>query len=249
MASAAFFEMTATTINTGVTGTLAAVADLSAGDRWAMRGLLERHFNGVTPVGFEADLAGKNWALLLHGPGGLVGFSTMAVYESAAGGEVATVVCSGDTIVDPSAWGSAALPREWIAAVGRLRARYPHGPLQWLLLTSGFRTYRLLSTFWQDFHPRFDRPTPAEVRRRMDGLAVERFGAAYRDGVVRFDRPQVLRPALAGIPASRRADPHVAFFAGRNPGHGDGDELVCLCELAEGNLTRAGRRVVRGAGA
>ncbi len=238
--------MSATTITTGVAGTLAAVADLSAGDSAAMQRLLGRHFDGVTPAGFDADLAGKNWVLLLHDGSELVGFSTLAVYESVAAGTVVTVVCSGDTIVDPSAWGSAALPREWIGAVNRLRERYPNGPLLWLLLTSGFRTYRLLSTFWQDFHPRFDGPTPADVQRTMDALAAERFGAACHDGVVRFDRPQVLRAGLAGIPAARMADPHVAFFDRRNPGHGRGDELVCLCELAESNLTRAGRRVVRG---
>ena len=39
-------------------------------------------------------------------------------------------------------------------------------------------------------------------------------------------------------------DPHVAFFLKRNPGHGDGDELVCLTELSDDNLTRAGRRMV-----
>jgi hypothetical protein len=31
----------------------------------------------------------------------------------------------------------------------------------------------------------------------------------------------------------------------RNPGHADGDELVCLAELSDANLTAAGRRMVR----
>jgi hypothetical protein len=44
-------------------------------------------------------------------------------------------------------------------------------------------------------------------------------------------------------------DPHVACFAARNPGHARGDELACLCELTESNLTRAGRRMVFGADA
>jgi hypothetical protein len=58
-----------------------------------------------------------------------------------------------------------------------------------------------------------------------------------------------LRPHLAGIPAARLDDPHVAFFARVNPGHVRGDELACLCELADSNLTRAGRRMVFGPGA
>jgi len=32
----------------------------------------------------------------------------------------------------------------------------------------------------------------------------------------------------------------------RNPGHADGDELVCFADLGDGNLTGAGVRMVRG---
>jgi hypothetical protein len=37
----------------------------------------------------------------------------------------------------------------------------------------------------------------------------------------------------------------VGFFLARNPGWREGDELVCLTEIAEGNLTPAGRRLWR----
>lgn len=224
--------------------------DLSPAARQEMLALLARHFEGVSRDQFEQDLAEKNVALMLRDVRGkLTGFSTMLIYETRLDGAPISVVCSGDTIVDPSAWSSAALPREWIAAVNRLRLSYPNGPYYWLLITSGFRTYRLLSTFWQDFYPRFDTPAAPAAHRLLDAVARERFGDAYDDvaGVVRLSRPQVLRPHLAGIPAERGADPHVAFFARRNPNHEAGDELACLCELSEANLTRAGRRMVFGA--
>ncbi len=67
-----------------------------------------------------------------------------------------------------------------------------------------------------------------------------------RTGVVRFTRPQVLRDHLRGISNERLRNPHVAFFAQRNPGHGNGDELVCITELGPGNLTPAGRRMANG---
>jgi hypothetical protein len=35
----------------------------------------------------------------------------------------------------------------------------------------------------------------------------------------------------------------VAFFLEKNPGHGQGDELVCLAEVSPTNLTRAGLRL------
>jgi hypothetical protein len=48
---------------------------------------------------------------------------------------------------------------------------------------------------------------------------------------------------LDELPSGRLADPHIAFFLERNPGWKEGDELVCLTEIAEENLTRAGRRM------
>jgi hypothetical protein len=124
------------------------------------------------------------------------------------------------------------------------RRDYPRGRYYWLLLTSGFRTYRFLPVFWREFFPSRDRPTPGAMQELIDQLARERFGDAYDParGIVRFPRPQRLRPALAALPAGRVADPHVAFFLTRNPGHGD--ELVCVTELTEANLTAAGRRMV-----
>ena len=247
------------TASSTITGTLVGRDQLAGNDRRQMFTLLERHFAGVTREQFDRDLAEKNWVLLLHRAGGdgerggddaLVGFSTLLVYETQVAGAPISVVCSGDTIVDPAAWGSPALPREWIAAVNRLREQYPNGAYYWLLITSGFRTYRLLSTFWQRFHPRHDAPATPAQQALLDALAAERFGDRYdpTTGIVRFRSPQVLKLHLAGVPPERMNDLHVAFFTRRNPGHAAGDELACLCELAESNLTRAGRRMVFGPG-
>jgi hypothetical protein len=219
---------------------------LEDGTREAMYRLLTGHFEGVTQERFEADLEEKTWVLLLEDGGELRGFSTLLLYETDLSGEgLCTVVYSGDTIVHPAAWGSAALPRCWIAAVRRLREEHPHGRLWWLLLTSGFRTYRLLPVFWKDFWPRCNAPTPPDVRARIDTLARERFGDLYKDGVVRFPEPQKLREDLAEVPPGRLRDPHVACFLEKNPGWREGDELVCLTEIAEPNLTAAGRRMWR----
>ncbi len=209
-----------------------------------MLSLLGSHFHGVTPERFAADLVEKSWVLLLEDEGGLRGFSTLAIYETAGpDGEPLTVVYSGDTIMEKGAWTSTALPKSWIAAVRALRERHPRGRLIWLLLTSGFRTYRFLPVFWRDFWPRHSDAIPEEVQELRDHLARERFGNLYDGGVVRFSEPQVLREGLDEVPEGRLRDPHVAFFLKANPGWSQGDELVCVTELAEGNLTRAGRRM------
>lgn len=207
--------------------------------------LLTRHFEGVTRLQFECDLAEKNWVILLTCGMRLVGFSTLLAYETSLDQAPVSVVYSGDTIVAPEAWGTMTLPRAWIGAVNQLRAHLPRGPYYWLLLTSGFRTYRFLPVFWREFYPRFDGPTPPEQRRLLDQLARQRFGSQYepQSGIVRFTQPQRLRAGLNRIPPGRITNPHVAFFAARNSGHAQGDELACLTELSPENLTAAGRRM------
>jgi hypothetical protein len=213
-----------------------------------MLALLTSSFAGVDRDTFQRDLAEKSCVVLLEDAAGVLrGFSTFLMYSTRAGGRRLTVVCSGDTIVEPSAWGSPALPKAWIRAVHDLRRGFPPGNLYWLLLTSGFRTYRFLSVFCRRFYPHYNGATPPAHQALLDELCRERFGPLYdRDaGLVRFSRPQVLREGLLHVPAGRQSDPHVRFFLERNPGYLVGDELVSLASLAEDNLTGAARRMMR----
>ncbi|MGB3298366.1 MAG: hypothetical protein WBA76_08860 [Phormidesmis sp.] len=220
--------------------------ELCKADRAEMHGLLNCHFEGATSAVFDTDLSLKNWVLLLKDEHqGLKGFSTMLMYDVAFEGDTITVVYSGDTITDPSAWSSSGLSQAWVKAVNDLRVHYQGSKLYWLLISSGFRTYRFLPTFWQTFYPRHDQPMPDKTSRLMQFLCCRQFGEWYDEetGIVRFPSPQKLRGHLEGIPAERLRNPHVKFFAQQNPNAGQGDELVCLTEIAAENLTRAGRRM------
>ena len=196
-------------------------------EREAMFALMQEFFLGVCRGQFENDLAEKSHVILLEDAGVVRGFSTLLVRDG--------VVHSGDTIVHRDAWGSSALARTWLETIRELKPEY------WLLITSGFRTYRFLPVFWKEFWPRHDSPTSPAL---LDELARQRFGNQYRAGIVRFAQPQVLRNGLKEIPSGRLADPHIQFFAQNNPGHAAGDELVCLCPLTAANQTPAGRRLV-----
>ena len=227
-------------------GHLVRRADLTRSDREAMFRLLSAHFEGVEPSMFDRDLDEKNWVLLFTDAGVLKGFSTLLAYDTRHHGERVSVVYSGDTIMHPDGWKTSTLPRSWIAAVRCLRENFLRGTrLYWLLLTSGFRTYRLLPVFWREFYPRYDAATPAAAADLLSTLASQRFGPCYdRDGgIVRFPAPQMLNATLQEVPGGRLADPHVTFFLERNPGWPRGDELVCLTEIAFENLTPAGRRM------
>jgi hypothetical protein len=221
-------------------------ASIPQEDRDEMFALLARHFEGVSRAQFDRDLEAKNWVIAIRQEERLVGFTTLLVRGSRFEGEPITAIYSGDTIVAPEAWGTPALARAWIAGVNRIRAEEPARRCFWLLLTSGFRTYRFLPVFWREFFPCFDRPTPSTMQRLADQLAREGYGELVdaSRGLVRFPQPQRLRGALAGVPEGRAVNPHIAFFLARNPGHAEGDELVCLTEISEANLTAAGRRMV-----
>ena len=234
---------------------LVAVPRLTPVDRASMYRLLDRHFEGVTERRFQLDLEDKNWALLMERKEGrpevrrdLAGFTTLRFDRAVETheGDPIDVITSGDTIVAPDAWSSSNLAPSWIAAV---RSLAESRRLFWQLIVSGWRTYRFLPVFWRRFVPRYDQDNSdttdgsVELLRR---LARARFGSAFDEaaGVVRFPQPQRLRGDLAGIPETRRRSAHVDFFARTNPGHAEGDELVCLTEICDQNLTPAGRRMV-----
>ena len=220
-------------------------AELEASATAELRELLERHFSGVTHRGFADDLADKSHVVRLYDETRLVGFSTLAYSTVMWQGRSLAIIRSGDTIVDPSAWSAVGLAPAWISAVRALHAQRPE-PLYWLLICSSVRTYRFLEVFWQHFIPSVSGPD-LELESLRDQLAQAMYGAEFHssDGVVRLIRPQVLRQHLQDLPDHVRRSPGAQLFFALNPGHADGDELVCLCALSDENLTAAGRRMVR----
>lgn len=229
------------------TASAAPRASLSAAERDELFAMLCAHFEGVTREQFVRDLEDKDWVLRVRREDRLVGFTTVKAYRATCEGRELNVIYSGDTIMDPEGWGSPVLARAWIAMVHQIMGDRRSEPWYWLLLSSGFRTYRFLPVFWREFYPRHDAETPPDAARLLAELARGRFGEAFDEsaGVVRFDHPQQLRAGLAEVPDGRRVDPHIAFFLERNPGHAAGDELVCLADLGDANLTAAGQRMVR----
>jgi hypothetical protein len=198
---------------------------------------------------FQQDLSNKNWVILLRDTeaGSIQGFSTLAFYTSMIKGDEIGVVYSGDTIIRPAFWGSPELPRTWIKTVLEIGVELPD-PLYWLLISSGYKTYRFLTVFYKEFYPRYDQPTPPEIQALIHHLAHERFGSEYDPqlGIVRFSCGATpLREGVSVATERRMKDPHVAFFVNKNKGYAEGDELVCLAQVHPENFTPAGIRMIR----
>ena len=236
-------------MTTSLIGAALPRSDLTDHDIQKMFDLLQDYYESCTPEIFQRDLSNKNWVIVLRDQEtkSIQGFSTLAFYESLVEGKRIGVVYSGDTIIRPAYWGTSELPRVWIKTVLKIGEGLPK-PLYWLLISSGYKTYRFLTVFFKEYYPRYDRPTPPEIQQIIHHLAGERFGADYYPelGIVRFSKGATpLREGVAEITERRLKDPHVAFFVARNPGHAQGDELVCLTRLHQDNFTAAGRRMTR----
>ena len=226
-----------------------ACTDLLPEDIHSMFSVFNESFEGARLDIFQRDLSGKNWVILLRDgeSGELQGFSTLALYETTFDGKPISVVYSGDTIIRPAYWGTPELPRSWIRTVLEKSAEMPQ-PLYWLLISSGYKTYRFLTVFYKEFYPCYQRSTPPETQALMDCLATQRFGVDYHPelGVVRFTQGATpLRSGVSEVTEERLRDPHIAFYIEHNPGHIHGDELVCLARIDRDNLTAAGRRMIR----
>jgi hypothetical protein len=229
------------------------VARLEPATRDAMWRLYAEHYERVDRARFDADLDVKRDVILLHAAdgGALEGFSTLDVSTPAIDGQPVVVVFSGDTIISARFRGQTALQRAFFAYVMEVALAHPGRAVWWHLISKGFKTYLLLSRNFAEYWPRFDRPTPPEVERLLAALGRARFGAAFdaARGLVRFTPPGPrLRAGVAPLEAVALQAPDVAFFAARNPGHADGDELQCVgrldLALARFYLARMARRAL-----
>jgi hypothetical protein len=128
----------------------------------------------------------------------------------------------------------------------RTRLRFPFRPVYWFFDTFSYKSYLLLPRNFREYWPRFDRQTPERERALMNQLATQFYGEAWRpaQGIVARSGRKRLRPETAPID-EKLATPEVDFFVRANPGHAEGDMLVCLCPLKATNWLSVGVRALR----
>ncbi len=67
-----------------------------------------------------------------------------AIIAATMMGHPIRVAYSGDTVIDPANWSAGSVAAAWFRVVSELRSKHPDEPLYWLLISSGYRTYRYL---------------------------------------------------------------------------------------------------------
>ncbi len=195
--------------------------------------LFDSLYLGADRTRFEDDLAGKQLIILLRDrvDESLRGFSTVHVGEVAYGRRRARLVYSGDTAIHPAYWGQKCLQRAFAMVLLREKLRYPARPLVWFLISKGYKTYLLLIHHFPKSLPRVDRGAQPRLQQTLQQVACDRFGDAFNaiTGVISYETPRErVRHDVAPIHRPLLNDPHIAFFAARNPRYEQGDELACL---------------------
>jgi hypothetical protein len=234
------------TIQSETLGRVLPIDQLTERMRDEMFALLETYFLDADQKVFERDLLGKERVIVLESRDGhVVGFSTQVTRTVATDTGDAFVVYSGDTIIDVAHRGSIALVQlgtKTIVGSGRASGL----PAYWMVLSSGFRTYRFMPLIFRDYFPRPAGCANADLPGKAAGFASAFFGDAFdaTTGIVRVEGASTLRPELADDEETARRDKHGCFFVEVNPGHALGDELVCCASLDESNLSRAAQRML-----
>ena len=210
-----------------------------------MAELMSLTYGGTNIDKVRRDLAEKQFILLLYGEGGEIeGFSTIQLFDSIFRGTPVKIVYSGDTVIQEESRGQTVLMHDWWQFTCTIQQQFSGMEVYWMLISKGWRTYKLIPLFYKEYYPRPDRETPPDFQAFMDELGNRKYPGEYRDGLIIPSEPDFLKNAATDVPERRRNDPDVQFFIAKNPGFGRGDELLCVTRLAPDNLTKTGRRVL-----
>lgn len=236
-------------LNSRLNGKIVSVYDLSCSERDRMFDLMSENYDGVRRETFEMDLTEKSDVILLEDNeiSELKGFSTLVVLEELVRGAATRALFSGDTIIDKAYWGDTELEHHWGRYAFSLIDKNPDVPLFWFLMSKGYKTYRFLPVFFNEFYPRAGTLTPDYEQEVLDTFARKKYPMNYdsSSGLVLFEGSKDrLKQGVADIDERRMRDPNIRYFLERNPNWQQGDELCCLIPLKKDNFNRMAKRVI-----
>lgn len=216
-----------------VTTQVVPVRVLSTAVQGEMFSLMESHYDGVSRETFATDLADKDDVFLFYVGGRLIGFSTILCRQlpDIPG---ATILFSGDTVIDQDFWGRSFLQIAFGRYVLERKLRRPHAPLYWMLISKGYKTYLMMRRNYPWSFPQPGREPPTREGAAMDRFYASRFGSDYdpSTGLIRHDTGNyAVKEEWSEPPAELAADPDLRHFLKLNPGCAEGVELACIAEI------------------
>ena len=182
--------------------------------------------------------------------GTLVGMAAVQVDAMEVEGRKLLMIFTSHGIVDERYRGQNLLQR---AGFRTWLASWLHHPLHrkfWVFDTFSYKSYLLLARNLHTFWPRHDRHTPPHESAIIEAYGRLKYGESWRGGLIERSPRKKLLPQVALLTSELQRNPDLAFFARRNPGHAEGDMMLCLCPLSAANwrgiVSGAVRRAWRG---
>jgi hypothetical protein len=206
--------------------------------------LLTQEFFDVERAYVEAELRKRQSIALFRMNDALLGMVAIDVIPATFRGRAVTAISTAHVLIRENWRGRNLLQKLGFRTFLRERLRRPLTPIYWFFDTFSYKSYLLLPRNFRTFWPRHDRPTPPDQAALIDTLAQQVYGPAWRpdSGIVVRSGQKRMRETAAPLILARDSDPALSFFARTNPGHAEGDMLVCLCPLSLSNWLSLARR-------
>jgi hypothetical protein len=229
-----------------ITTTVHATGELTP-THWDELWFLTREFYDVDRDFAEAELRRRQSIAMFRMNDALLGVASIDVRSTRFRGRRVVAISTSHVMLRENWRGHNLIQKLGWRTFLRTRLRYPLQPIYWFFDTFSYKSYLLLPRNFRTYWPRPDQPTPEAAAALIDQLATETYGPAWRPArgiVVRSGQKRLLE-ATAPLVLTPDASPELKFFAAANPGHAEGDMLVCLCPLTIGNWLSLGRKVLQ----
>lgn len=208
--------------------------------------LMEEFYDNTSEEVFRRDFLDKDYCLALYNDGdSLVGFTTQKVMEIEVENKAVHGVFSGDTIIHKEYWGDLELFKIWALFWFDFAEKYDE--FYWFLICKGYKTYRMLPLFFNEFYPNYRMKTPEYEKSLIDAYAGKLYGKEYNpeNGVIEYcgvkDR---LKQGVADVGEREMKNRDIEFFCRANPEYIRGNDLACIAKLDKGLLRKHVEKVL-----
>ncbi|MCF8018011.1 MAG: hypothetical protein K9L62_01305 [Vallitaleaceae bacterium] len=231
----------------GMTFTIETINKLSDRHIMPMFELMNQYYDNVKYDKFLIDLNKKHHVILLWDEDEIYGFSTLELMPFVVNDREIIGIFSGDTIVDKYRPIGLGLQMGFSTFIYQLLETETR-EIYWFLICKGYKTYRYMSIYFNDYYPNHASNTPEFEQAIMHSYATIKYGDAYikETGIIMNNgENDYLKDGVAPVDKKAMLNPVNRFFIEKNPGHEKGDELVCLARFSRENLKDAFFRVIK----
>lgn len=223
-----------------LSGKVKLISEYSQQEIEKMFSLMTEFYDNIDKRVFLKDFFNKDYCLTLyHETDGLVGFTTQKLLSLDVNGKTVHGMFSGDTIIHKDYWGSTELFRVWAQFWFEFAEQY--NEFYWFLICKGYKTYRIMPLFWNEFYPSCERETPPYEQSIIDAYAELLYPDEYNHvtGVIEYKSAKdKLKDGVADIGERQMKNKDIAYFCMKNPNHTNGSDLACLAKIDKSLLKK-----------